>query len=343
MPVKRRHLVRAYTARYKPYFEYDRRPPKPTAEQRFFYNSDGNEQPLFNPGHNYSQCTYPPSRLRSLRFEDCKWLNFVRPSYYVGVWLLTSAPELMRLQSTFDRLSEKKAKQFLKTYGKPILHACLGICCWQELGLIGGFYCHEEACDHSLDEWLTGTEGWNERLEIRITPGMDFGLHSKQEWEEGDILGAYLGEFISRRTGNTGYCHEVLIGPEFPKAGTKFAYIDAEHCGNYTRFWNRSCENNENAVETTVGKYRVLVLKVEESIADCAQITIGYSTDYFMSRTCLCGSARHKYPSDALQHSFEEVNQMETDRATRFDSCVGRERQVGYGMRVAFARPATNW
>lgn len=198
----------------------------------------------------------------------------------------------------------------------------------QEVGSIGGFYCHEEACDHSVDEWLTGTEGWEERFEIRSTPGMGYGLHSKQEWEEGDILGAYLGELIPRRTGNTDYCHEVLVGPEFSKTGAKVAYIDAEHCGNNTRFCNHSCENNANIVEARVGMDRVLVLKAEKSIAAGAQITIDYGSDYFACRTCLCGSTRCKYPSDVLQYSLGEVSQMETDRATRFDSVLEPDNEM---------------
>ncbi|KAF1932070.1 uncharacterized protein M421DRAFT_402854 [Didymella exigua CBS 183.55] len=187
--------------------------------------------------------------------------------------------------------------------GKPVSHYCLGKYCWQGARSIGGFFCQEDTCDHTFSEWLTGAEGWEERFEISAIPDMGYGLHSKQEWEK------------------------VLVGPEFSKTSARVAYVDAEHCENYTRFCNHSCDNNENTAEARAGKERVLVLKAEKDTAVGEQITVDYDSDYFTNRKCLCGSARCKYPDavnavsvSGLRCSVKKASQLGHDRAIRYDS-----------------------
>lgn len=244
----------------------------------------------------------------------------------------------MSLLSPLDTAPDTKAKQQIKTHGKPIVYECLGKYCWQEVSFPDGFLCQEENCNHTLSEWLTGAERWEDRFELRGTADMGFGLHSKQEWNKDDVLGAYLGELIPKRNSNPDYCHEVFIGPEFTKTKATIAYIDAEHCGNYTRFCNHSCEHNAVIAERRVGKERVLALTAVRSIAAGEQVTIDYGEEYFWFRKCLCGLRKCRYPNEVnLRDSTKRAKSgdseasswlLEEDRTTRYDSVLDPDNET---------------
>lgn len=335
MPPVTRRTTRSPSPRFKSH-DYGLCPSEPIAQDKYFYGSDGIRQPIYNPGQIIGE--YPPKRVRALRFDPQKWRNAPRPANYLGVWPPTSASQLMNTQSVLDTVSEKKVKQLLRTYGEPVIHDCLGKFCWQEAGLPGGVFCMEDYCDHSFSEWLTGAEGWEERFELRDIPNMGCGLHSKQEWEKDDILGAYLGELIPQHNYNTEYCHEVFVGPESSKTSATIAYIDAEKCGNYTRFCNHSCEHNAVISEGRVGKERVLALRAIKYIAAGEQITIDYGTEYFQTRQCLCGSAKCKYPnvvnpvaataSKPGRPRAKKACQLEKNRTIRYDSVLEMEAEM---------------
>jgi hypothetical protein len=93
-----------------------------------------------------------PSSNYDAWYQSCKWHSETRPPNYLEPWPLTYAFGLMSLQSTLESMSNKKAKNLTKKYGELVVHPCIIKHCWQEVGSIGRFYCHEEVCDHTLSE-----------------------------------------------------------------------------------------------------------------------------------------------------------------------------------------------
>jgi hypothetical protein len=125
---------------------------------------------------------------------------------------------------------------------------------------------------------------------------MGYGVVSKHHWDEDDVLGAYVGKLIPTQTDNTDYCHEIHIGAEFAGKEAEVAYVDAEECGNWTRFVNHSCANNAHIVEARVGDTRVLALVATKEIMPGDSVTIDYQDNYFRERDCLCRDANCRYP-----------------------------------------------
>jgi hypothetical protein len=202
--------------------------------------------------------------------------------------------------SVDDIGSLTKQSNFMRKHGELVdEESCLGKWCWQSTDW-SDFLCAQDfdsraKCDHTFAEWSKGCGSWKKRLEIKKAPGMGYGLYSKQSWKKGDVLGVYLGELIPRRNKSTDYCHQVKIGPDFSKTEAQVAYVDAEKCGNYTRFANHSCDNNANIVEAKIGNERVLAMRAIRAIAPGEQVCIDYREDYFRERQCLCGTKKCKY------------------------------------------------
>ncbi|KAF2132753.1 SET domain-containing protein [Dothidotthia symphoricarpi CBS 119687] len=200
----------------------------------------------------------------------------------------------------------REQNKFHKKHGEHLKaqEYCLGKYCWQAPAWVPivGHQCARDVtpkalCDHTFSEWMQGCARWESRLEIREVLSMGYGLYSKWKWKKNDIIGPYLGELIPETSDNTAYCHEVSIGPMFSNVETPVAYIDAEHCGNYARFCNHSCDNNADICEARVGTERMLVLKANKSIIPGEQICVDYGEDYFRQRQCLCGRETCKYPN----------------------------------------------
>jgi hypothetical protein len=307
MPVELRRSTRSRSLRYRPYeVDYGNCPSKPIVQSKYFYAVGDARFAIANHVHPTStEFPATPEKIKGIRFDHRKWQYIQRPANYHGPWPPTSVSQLMNTDFTLDDMGgNREATRFQKKHGEQRNEDCLGKFCWQEVGSTNGIYCLKANCGHSFAEWLTGQARWRQRLEIRQIPGMGYGLFSKmnskvgwkETWKKDDILGAYLGELIPERTGNTDYCHEVTIGPEFKNTRAPVAYIDAEKCGSYVRFCNHGCESNAGIFEARVGKERVLALRATKPIAAGEQICIDYGSDYFHDRQCLCGSANCKYP-----------------------------------------------
>jgi hypothetical protein len=197
---------------------------------------------------------------------------------------------------------------------------CLGKWCWQNPKFNGLSFCHYHdqgtSCPHTFAEWMTGCSDWQSRFALEGVPGMGYGVVSKYHWDEDDVLGAYVGKLIPMQTENTDYCHEVHIGAEFAEKEAEVAYVDAEECGNWTRFVNHSCANNAHIVEARVGDTRVLALVATKEIMPGDIVTIDYQDDYFRERDCLCRDANCRYPPEQrrvepvarISHLFETTD-----------------------------------
>jgi SET domain-containing protein len=209
----------------------------------------------------------------------------------------------MNVDIDSTQIISRKHATLLKRNGDVLKDPCLGKYCWQteSWGKKGDILCHEEynhtTCNHTLSEWLTGCSDWTSRLEIRRTPGMGYGLFSKVAWNNGEIIGPYLGELVPRKPAQTEYAHRIHIGPKFWKKETEaLAYVDAEEAGSFVRFANHACEYNALIEEARVGDERVLALRARKDIEVGDQVCVDYGDEYFVGgRYCLCGSGACKY------------------------------------------------
>lgn len=77
--------------------------------------------------------------------------------------------------------------------------------------------------------------------------------------------------------------------------------IDAEPCGNWTRFVNSSCAPNLAAWTDTVGKRHVVFFQALRDVGPDEELTFNYGRFYFEAAGFRCGCqamTREHYPGE---------------------------------------------
>lgn len=150
-------------------------------------------------------------------------------------------------------------------------------------------------CGHTLDEWLSGGEGWENLFELKdTTDGRGVGAYAKRDFEKDTILGAYTGKLLPTKQ-LSGYAQQIEVGPQLYSKGTELPhfYIDAAEYGNWTRFINHHCSAfNAKFFQLRVGATRMLTAVTTSKIKKGEEILVSYGAQYFTESglICKCGS-----------------------------------------------------
>lgn len=304
---------------YDNVWDYGQCPSQRIRHPSHFHAIGKSNQPLANCIKEKQQALYKPRYVDSVQFDSSDWSKRRRPWNIpkkldsLATWPPLNPHALLNTEFDPDSLSFAAAQHILQL-GKHFTRSslpCLGKWCWQTITYTDNsttrIFCplsaQGEPCDHDFTEWMRGCDDWESRFELRAVPTMGTGVYSRWNWKAQDVLGAFFGKLIPKPTDNTDYCHEVHIGPDFSNRKAEVAYIDAEECGNWTRFVNHSCDSNAKFVEARVGSTRVLALVATKVIELGDQVTVDYQADYFQNRECRCGAKCCKYSKKGVKEA----------------------------------------
>lgn len=135
-------------------------------------------------------------------------------------------------------------------------------------------------------------------VDFRHFPNKGRGVIASRVWDEGDILGDYVGQVVPYRAiANDDYSLVVLQNTE---GSTPVALITAREKGNWTRYLNHSCEANLKIVGKRVGSNRLYCVTALRPIFEGEELTLDYGHRFAATgRYCFCGTSSCRYSVDA--------------------------------------------
>uniref|UniRef100_A0AC34QE42 Methionine synthase n=1 Tax=Panagrolaimus sp. JU765 TaxID=591449 RepID=A0AC34QE42_9BILA len=168
-------------------------------------------------------------------------------------------------------------------------------------------------------------------VEIRLVPNMGFGVFAKEFIAEGTDVGVYWG-FVTFRSSTS---FDKIEFPDKPYGFSTFDHftnmdvlIDAQNCGNFTRFMNHSCNNNLNCrvvyIGGDCGRIPSPVFFAMRDIQSGEQLTIDYGTDYFeiLGIACQCGEENCR-EMVRREDVFRAINDLASERILLIDGAMG--------------------
>eukprot|EP01029_Cantina_marsupialis_P027601 TRINITY_DN773078_c0_g1_i1.p1 TRINITY_DN773078_c0_g1~~TRINITY_DN773078_c0_g1_i1.p1 ORF type:complete len:558 (+),score=131.84 TRINITY_DN773078_c0_g1_i1:148-1821(+) len=135
--------------------------------------------------------------------------------------------------------------------------------------------------------------GRSPEMEVVETPGMGWGLISKEAIGYGEFVVEYNGEIITkeekedriaRYEAEEGGCHYYIM-----ELGSRI-YIDARNKGNVSRFMNHSCDPNCELQRWVVQGENRIAIKAVKNIEAGDQLTYDYQFSTGHEIKCMCGS-----------------------------------------------------
>ncbi|KAL5441271.1 hypothetical protein PMIN07_004318 [Paraphaeosphaeria minitans] len=211
-------------------------------------------------------------------FNLLHWQGAERPTYHRDVWPPTSLKDLLGSPHQLEECAICREESFCE-------------CEYQLL------------TDRTLDS--------SDAVDIKLTQDKGWGMFSRLDFEENQVLGEYAGELVpldsNRSDEETRYMADIPIGSaNLTQRGALAAgsrqpkcWIDAERTGSIFRFANHSCDWNVKLLFGRVGmERRVLMVVSTRPIQAGEEITLDYGEGYWKSNeVCRCGSNNCRSPS----------------------------------------------
>ena len=124
---------------------------------------------------------------------------------------------------------------------------------------------------------------------LKYHDGRQWGLHATTDHEEGDWMGEYRGEMVSREEGERRKRGKIATTPSYLlQVGPR--YLDAEYYGNALRFVNHVCVAPNCRYEQVwvEGRLHVSVIALR-AIQVGEELTVSYCFDRMIGSACHCG------------------------------------------------------
>lgn len=139
---------------------------------------------------------------------------------------------------------------------------------------------------------------WFERIDIRITKHMGYGLFARKRLQANIFIGEYTGILVpideTLPDEMAEYHFGISIGKKVtdPDASQPMCWVDGTQKGSIFRFMAHSCGPNAEVVDARVGTHhRVLAVRTIRDIEVNEAITIDYGMEWFTGKQrCLCGT-----------------------------------------------------
>lgn len=150
----------------------------------------------------------------------------------------------------------------------------------------GGAFSDEKSCGIACYKQFRRENFSADLVDIRGPGLLGYGAFTKPgvTIKKGSWVGEYLGELRPLSAPNSTYRFEI------PSICT----VDAEQCGNWTRFINSHCRPNVKPWGDTVGKKHVILFQALRDIGPEEEVVFDYGGRYFKNAGFLCGCDAQK-------------------------------------------------